>query len=76
MSNENNIMISVDSGTYQRLIEAEAKLKIAVTMLLSSARLNYNKNGLSFDDDIIDTALKSIAPNAYSIKLQTEKEAE
>lgn len=76
MSNENNIMVSVDMYEYQRLIEQDLKQSITIEALLSSAKLNYYKDGLTFDDALMSAVVKGLDPIGFKCKVEELQAAE
>ena len=58
MPEKNMICISADE--FSDLLKAKAQLELLVGILADTATLNYNKTGLSFDDDLLFALLCNI----------------
>ena len=50
---------------YDDLAYNDAVVHFLVEALKNAARLNYAKDGLYFDDSVIDTAVKILLPDTY-----------
>jgi hypothetical protein len=71
-------MISVELNEYRRLIEQDQKLNIIMEALLSSATLNYRKDGLVFNDSLVSAVVKGLDPLGFKFtvdRLQVDETA-
>lgn len=58
------------------LIRESEQLNIIVKTMISGARLDYRKTGLTFEDEVLDALLRSIAPVLYYEKIKELKSEE
>lgn len=66
---EGKIMIQVDSERYEKLITAEAKLKILQDTLFIGADMSWSKDRLSFDETAVSSVARALFPHSYEMKL-------
>ena len=75
--NDKDTTVLVNIETYQKLIQAETSLAFLAKMLLNTATgMNYRDDGLVFNDDIIDSVLKTFYPKEYSERFAEIRKAE
>ena len=72
---DGTIMVTLPMERYEYLLETEAAYGILTDVMLSSATLNWNKTGLSFDDTQTSVLLEAIAPQAVKKRMDELKAA-
>ena len=67
---ENTIMITMPLAKYDALIKTANQYSILLETLKAASDLNYRREGLTFDDQILDRLLMLFEPEGYRQRLQ------
>lgn len=71
---ENTVTISTID--YEELLLSSYKLDMLIEVLVDSARLNWNKTGLKYEEDQVNPILNLITPAYRKTLKELKKEAE
>lgn len=55
----------MENDTIRNLIKDSTEYKVLISVLLNNAKLNWSKDGLKFDDEVVDALLRALAPETY-----------
>ena len=74
--NEEKNYVKVEIGQFSELIRNDFILEALGEAIFSRTALNWNKNGLNFHDDSLNTVMKLFFPYAYQTRLAKLKKEE
>lgn len=74
----NTSITIIETEEHERLCADMATLWFMVRTILNTAKLSYNKENLTFDDETVGALVKAVDKTGYEIKLEElqKKEAE